>query len=229
MRLAAAFVVLSACMTNGHPLCETAEKVPIQSQLRDPSTGECISQGPTCNPSCGPCPAVADEAAIDWASCGGVCTGLDEAQCLVTPNCHASYQDDPTPSPVFWGCWDMPPSGAIEGACTGLDAQTCSEHDDCTSLYVGPVNQPQNFVESFESCQPKPALSCDTTTCASGDECLLTPAGEVQCVPTMTGGGCTGMVTCNLGPPTCPSDSTPAVNDGCYTGYCVPNTECTSG
>jgi hypothetical protein len=97
--------------------------------------------------------------------CGGACDSLAEADCLANASCHATYSDDPTPSPVFWGCWNLPPSGALTGSCTGLDAQTCSEHTDCVSIYTGPVNQPQNFVPSFERCQPEVAApACATLT-----------------------------------------------------------------
>src|SRR5215475_4351584 len=118
-------------------------------QLRNPETGLCQSFGPTCDPTCGPCPGAAEP---DWGTCGGACDALTEMQCLATPSCHAAYQDNSGPAPTFWGCWEMPPSGVIHGACDGLDAQTCSEHDDCFSVYTGPVNQPPNFVPSFERC-----------------------------------------------------------------------------
>jgi hypothetical protein len=154
---------------------------------RDPANGQCESFGNPypCDNACGPCPGLAD-VAPDWGICGGSCSNLNEMQCLAQPNCHVTYQDDSAAKPVFWGCWDMPPSGVVHGSCTGLDAQTCSEHDDCFSLYTGPVNQPPNFVPSFESCQPEimPA-ACSTLTTET--DCLA----RTDCDPIYTGMNCT--------------------------------------
>ncbi len=175
------------------PPCEFAAAIPAQ-QLRDPSSGQCVSfgGGMPCDPACGQeCPGVGAEP--DWATCGGVCDALDEAQCLASTTCHAAYQDDSAAQPVFWSCWELPPSGAIEGSCANLDAQTCSEHDDCTSLYTGPVNQPPNFVPSFESCQPKVAApACSTLTteaaCKARNDCDAVYTGT-NC--TCDNNGCT--------------------------------------
>jgi len=134
------------------PCLATAGPAIASQEFRDPNTGQCQSFGPTCNETCGPCPAVG-LVLPDWAMCNGTCDTLPEAQCLANPTCHAAYQDDSAAAPVFWGCWELPPSGAVAGSCPGLDAQTCSENPDCTSLYTGPVNQPPGFVPSFVSCQ----------------------------------------------------------------------------
>ena len=32
-----------------------------------------------------------------------------------------------------------------------------------------------------------------------------------------------------MGPPTCEAGTTPGIIDNCYSGYCIPNDECTSG
>jgi len=153
MRFVVVAVVLAACTSSSTEKC--AEPGFADTGLRDPATGACQPTTAPCDTACGPCPGTGGEE-VDWATCTGACEALTETQCLATTGCHAAYQDDPTPSPVFWGCWDLPPSGAIEGTCTGLDAQTCSEHDDCVSIYTGPVNQPPDFVESFERCDAKP-------------------------------------------------------------------------
>src|SRR5262245_8259143 len=62
---------------------------PSQS-LRNPQTGLCESYGPypyPCSEECGPCPdyAAGDQAVVappTWATCGGICEGLAEADCL---------------------------------------------------------------------------------------------------------------------------------------------------
>jgi hypothetical protein len=107
-------------------------------------------------------------------------------QCLASSTCHASYRDSPTPTPTFWGCWDLPPSGAIEGSCDNLDAQTCSEHPDCTSLYTSPVNSGPNFVPAFVKCVSKVAQpACSTLTTET--ECKARP----DCDPIYNGSNCT--------------------------------------
>ncbi|HEV7554417.1 MAG TPA: hypothetical protein VGO00_03115, partial [Kofleriaceae bacterium] len=136
-----------------HKICPVYDETDgiADQQLRDPSTGQCESFGQPCDSSCGPCPGLTEALPPepDWGSCFGACEELSETACLATPSCHAAYQDDSAQAPVFWGCWDLPPSGVVHGSCTGLDAQTCTEHDDCASVYTGPVNQPPNFVPSF--------------------------------------------------------------------------------
>jgi hypothetical protein len=150
-RIALLAALCVACTQQTSHVCE---KSGTGQMLRDPADGACVSVNDVCNPACGPCSN--GQPAVDWPVCNGACDSLDEASCLANASCHAVYQDDPTPAPVFWACWDLPPSGALIGACTGLDVQGCLEHPDCVSLYAGPVNQPQNFVESFESCRAKP-------------------------------------------------------------------------
>ena len=39
-------------------------------------------------------------------------------------------------------------------------------------------------------------------------------------------GNCYGSVTCNSAPPQCPANTTPGVANGCYTGYCIPVSQC---
>ena len=182
MRVTYLLVLLTGCLFDHEqppPPCQYALEQAPAEQLRDPATGQCetFGGGPPCDTQCGPCPAqVGAPAQPDWGSCFGPCESLTEQQCLATASCHATYQDDSAAAPVFWGCWDVPPSGAIQGACAGLDAQTCSEHDDCASIYTGPVNQPPGFVPSFERCASEtPQAACATLTteaaCKARSDC----------------------------------------------------------
>jgi hypothetical protein len=233
MRATWVFVLLAACTTTTTkppPPCAYDNAGIADIEYRDPQTGQCQSFGYGCDPTCGaPCPetGATGVAQPDWGQCGGVCDGIGEAQCLANASCHAAYQDDSAAKPVFWGCWELPPSGAVTGACTNLDAQTCSEHTDCISLYTGPVNQPANFVPSFESCAAEPTNLCGGVTCAAGGECVVTPAmpSTAQCISVATAGSCTAP-TCALPAPGCPTGTTPGVANGCYTNYCIPNSEC---
>ncbi len=179
-------VVLLACLAGclEHKVCNLG--APADFEYRDPSTGKCQSFGTPCDSACGPCPAV-EQPQPDWAPCFGPCEQLGETSCLATANCHAAYSDDPTPQPVFLACWELPPSGAIHGACIGLDAQTCSEHDDCASLYTGPVNQPQNFSPSFERCIAKPGAQPACASLAGEAACVA----RADCDPIYDGSNCT--------------------------------------
>jgi hypothetical protein len=188
MRTVAVLLVATGCLYTSDPKpppCEVAAKEPAQ-QYRDPQTGQCESFGYPCDPVCGGVCAGGAAEQPDWASCYGPCEGLSEAQCLASPTCHAAYQDSPTPSPTYWDCFDLPPSGAIEGSCTNLDAQTCSEHPDCTSLYTSPVNSGPNFVESFESCSPK-VMQAACSTLTTEADCLA----RADCDTVYTGTDCT--------------------------------------
>jgi hypothetical protein len=228
MRATWLFLVLAACTSKKTP-CDYATPV-ADVQYRDPQSGQCESLGGyPCDPACGQlCPPTAgDGVAQDWGLCDGACEALDEAQCLASTSCHATYQDDSAAKPVFWGCWELPPSGPLTGACANLDAQTCSEHTDCISLYTGPVNQPPGFVPSFESCASEPSSLCAGTTCDANSECVVTPAmpANPQCVAAATAGTC-GAPACLTPAPGCPDGTTPGVANGCYTNYCIPTSAC---
>jgi hypothetical protein len=186
--LALLLLAASGCIYDDTPPCvynETGAGI-ADIEYRDPATGICQSFGQPCDPACGQaCPA-GGQILPNWPVCNGACENLTETQCLATNNCHAAYQDDSAERPVFWGCWDMPPSGTIHGACSGLDSMTCAEHDDCYSLYTGPVNQPPNFVPSFEGCFPEtPPIACSTLT----TEAACT--ARTDCTPEYIGMNCT--------------------------------------
>jgi hypothetical protein len=192
MRTVAFLLVVGGCLyaddNTKPPPCVAAEAIPNQ-QLRNPQTGECqsFSYPAPCDPRCGQaCDNTAVVSDPDWGSCSGACESLSEMQCLASTTCHATYQDSPTPTPTYWGCWELPPSGVASGSCANLDAQTCSEHPDCTSLYTSPVNAGPNFVEAFEKCVSKvapPACSTLTTEMA----CKARP----DCDTVYTGSNCT--------------------------------------
>ena len=190
MRIAALLLVVGGCLYTDPPPpppCQYAAKEPAQPGYRDPSNGQCETFGQPCDPACGQaCPATGAIAQPDWGSCSGACESLTEMQCLASTTCHAAYQDSPTPSPTFWGCWELPPSGPIQGTCTNLDAQTCSEHPDCTSLYTSPVNSGPNFVPAFEKCVAK-VMQAACSTLTTETDCKARP----DCDTVYTGTNCT--------------------------------------
>ncbi|MDB4957607.1 MAG: hypothetical protein JWO36_5176 [Myxococcales bacterium] len=213
-------------------------QVPAQLQ-RNPDTGECqaVGGGGGCDTTCGPCPAVATLSLVppaDWASCVGNCEALDENTCFATSGCHAAYQLSQLGSeakPAFIGCWEVAPSGPVQGSCQNLDAHECSRHDNCTSTYW----QPQSNGEPtrFDMCAPEPtAAACAGVLCGAGQECVERTSGNnqsvsIECVAIATAGSCTGDVVCDIAVGPCPSGTTRGISNGCYTPYCIPNDECT--
>jgi hypothetical protein len=77
-----------------------------------------------------------------------------------------------------------------------------------------------------------PTQSDCTLQCPTGETCQLqceSLQGGCQQVcesDSLDPGQCSGQVTCNLAPPQCPTGTTPGIEDGCYTGYCIPLVDC---
>ncbi len=79
-------------------------------------------------------------------------------------------------------------------------------------------------------------LSCASTDCGPGYQCVEQCAALVgddsgtcwpTCVPTGNDpGSCTGAVTCDATPPSCPANTTAGIANGCYSGFCIPNADC---
>ncbi len=187
---------------------------------RDPNSGECINFGGGGGSCGGDAVPVADAegaalAQPNWASCPGVCEGLDEASCQAAPGCRAAYVDgcsggtgaDCAPTPRFLECWGVAQTGPVQGTCDGLDAQGCSEHDDCLAIYY-PAGF-DGFAPSlaFGYCAPEPTNGggCySDAECGAGFECTA----DTECLP----------------PPGCdPTDPTMGCPAVCY-GRCVPST-----
>ena len=85
---------------------------------------------------------------------------------------------------------------------------------------------------------PDPGQGCAAIDCGPGTHCEETCAGppcgdpagcpEVcrgECVPDGPG-QCDGIVVCDSVPPACPIGTTPGVSGGCWSGYCIPNSQC---
>jgi hypothetical protein len=222
-----------------------ADIAPAQ-ELRNPTTGNCEPYygggGPYCNSACGPCPeSGADTAQPDWGACYSTCNALDEAACLHTSGCLATYEESavknlPPTSSTFRGCFATAPSGPISaGACTNLDAQTCSRHDNCAMYYNEYAN---GGTGQFDHCAPEPFTTngCATVDCGAGyhcqDQCTECPpnsgCGGPQCSPMCIPDGdiCAG-VDCGSGwtcTVTC-VDPNPTHVGQCY-GVCTMETAC---
>src|SRR5438874_8619804 len=89
MRAAAVLLVLSGCTLyfgddgggGGDDQCLG----PPAQELRDPMTGQCQAFGGGCGPG-----GVLEP---NWATCGGVCEGLDQTSCGLTAGCREIYVD----------------------------------------------------------------------------------------------------------------------------------------
>lgn len=200
----------------GDDVCAFAEdQATAASQpapLRDPGNLTCSSfGGGGCNSECGPCPAVAEVAPIpplppipSWNYCGHSCEQLGQSACAADPMCRVvtdAMCTFETPCLTdFLGCFpvDTIPDASI--ACHGADAWDCSRSSACTAIH------------SHTVC-PAGTLDC--------------PRPFELCVPEGTSpGSCTGVVTCDAVTPSCPTQTTPGISGGCYTGACIPNHLC---
>jgi hypothetical protein len=198
MKLALAIVSLAGCDLYFGQHCVSSAGAPGSETLRDPSTGDCPTFTlDSCDPSCGPCPLYNGPAIPAWPQCNGPCDNLSAAWCAMTASCHAEYSAVTSP-PTFVACWNT--NGALPvGPCTGLDASACAEHHDCASLMT-------------------PSAAKDGTL--SFDQCIEVSTANVG------PGECTGLVTCRTPPPACPTQTTPGIWNGCWTGYCIPLATC---
>jgi hypothetical protein len=207
----------------------------VAVSLIDPETGQCDSEGggvPPCD--CGECPETPAQQLGGF--CDGVCSALDETDCLAMAGCHAEYimplasSGNLAPTPLYQECWNIAPLAPIEGGdCAQDGAFICAEHDDCVSVMSG---------GSFQSCAAKPAApTCaggpaGTSVCAAGYtcgvECDQTGNCEQTCIPEHSIGSCDQtQIQCNSAPPQCPPNTIAGVENHCWSGYCIPDAECT--
>jgi hypothetical protein len=190
--------------------------VPQGPSLRNPYTGDCVSDG---SGGCygmngGPAPGGGADVWYDsrWPVCENYCNQLDENDCLVADGCRAIYVDGcpygagcgPANTIKFDTCWAVGASGPVRGGdCTAIvDALECADHDDCAAVHeLRADGQPG----AFRQCQPDPSVvdpgvCWDDTTCPMGQHC-----DKIN--------------YCELPPGCQPGDGCPPV---CY-GKCVPD------
>jgi hypothetical protein len=187
------------------PVCSTTTLEPAPASLVDPSTLACelIHYPGVCPPGCA-CPATGAGAEIpSWGSCDSPCRKLDEQACGADPTCRIArdWASYYENRPSFVGCYPTDTQTIIAERCEPLDAWGCSRDHNCMALYESTPN--------------------DCATCAQEQfqECI--PAGQ-------RAGSC-GLVTCRAVGPTCPTGTTPGVENGCYTGACIPTQFCAPG
>jgi hypothetical protein len=213
-------------------------------RLRDPQTGLCADVASyRCEDSCGLCTAGEADGRPNWGECDTVCETLDEATCLGVAGCRGIYVEGQQ-GRRFVDCWAIDQSGPVQGgSCEGLEAQGCSRHDDCVAVHAeGRGDRPGEFVacadelpaavscSSHADCQPgqhcnAEELCLPPPDCAPGEPCPQVCSG--YCVDNDgSAGDCYAEVSCDRVAPACPEGTLAGVRDGCWTGYCVPQSHC---
>ena len=161
----------------------------------------------------------------------GTCSGLGAYECSRHDDCELIYARGANDAGVtfvecrqetyFHGCSgggsDCAPGYHCEEQCYPSDDPGGNEMGSCQAVCVPDGN------------------ACLATDCAPGYTCVETcdvqSDGTYQCGPscvpdTMDPGACTGTVACDALPPSCPSGTTAGIRNGCWTGYCIPNSAC---
>lgn len=219
--LATALVLVSGCMLvfdgrgsdgddvsdgGGDECLVPRPATPPALTLRNPDTLDCETwTGGSCNPECGPCPAIAPSLPPpSWGFCGSRCEALSETDCAMAPECRVvkdavcalsgACNDD------FLGCFPTDQfTDSMIDCFTARDAQSCSRNPACTAFHRNfQTIEPPGPVRTFAMCAPE---------------------GKSP-------GTCHGQVTCTRPAPGCPPNARPGIDAGCYTGTCIPVDVC---
>ena len=189
------------------------------------SLGACTSDEwyPVCNTGEGP--GMSTVTHVRFSATNLTCTRHDTVWGCTGECCHIHLISESEPV----GC-DDPCIARDEVSCAS-DAR-CWVARDFTAFYSGAGNGflgcfPHTSVFSFTSCELRSG-----DTCAFDGTCIglynhAASDAFVECVhETPIAGSCTEVATCSTPPPACPSDRTPGVAAGCFTGACIPNDLC---
>jgi hypothetical protein len=192
------------------PVRDLPAAEPAQS-LRNPEllTCEFFGGGGTCDPACGPCPALATARTPtpplpSWGVCGSSCEGEGEASCAAREDCRVVRDVvcavEGTCETDFVGCFatDMFVDPTVE-CFAAVDGTSCSRNPACTAFHRN-------------ACSPAdPSCPREFSLCM--------PEGG-------TPGRCFEPVACDALPPPCPVGTQPGVLGACYSGACIPDQDC---
>lgn len=174
-------------------------------QQRNPQDLLCQSFGGSCNPECGPCPAVALAPIPSWGVCGSACESHDEASCATDNACRVvkdarcAVQGNCVTD--FLGCFPTDTFVNNTVDCLRADSQTCSENPACTAFHRD------------EACP----LAVDG----------VCPRDFVLCMPEgQSPGKCFAQPACDIVSPACPPGTVAGVANNCFTGACIPQDLC---
>jgi hypothetical protein len=130
-------------------------------------------------------------------------------------------------------CIPEPQSCAVVDCAPGYtcveQCKECPPNADCSGLYL---------CEAV--CVPSEPVTCDNVTCQVGSHCEVSCQGGMNPDGPPTMGGCTavcvddtpdpgtcdGLVACDAAPPACPAGTVAGVRNACWTGYCIPVSDC---
>lgn len=147
----------------------------------------------------------------------GTCAGLDAYTCAVDPSCASVFDTDADGTTEFTAC--------VAAGGSGCD---CGSGAVCEQECACPANGSGTGCLCAPTCVPINP-SCDLS-CPQGQVCMeaCSPNGTCneECVASSDPGQCTGPVTCNIAPPECPSGTTAGIENNCFTGYCIPDSDC---
>jgi hypothetical protein len=166
------------------------------------------------------------------------CWGLDAQSCAGRDDCASVYQipEDPPDHHSFNQCTPEPSADVCGAIDCGLGSHCEPQCYPCDKVNPDDVCMTQ--------CQPTcvpDVESCATIDCGPGAHCEEYCAGA--CDPNSDGpcpdvckaacvsdgndpGECYGAVACDAKPPACPAGTTPGVTNACWSGYCIPTSEC---
>ena len=177
---------------------------------------------------------------------GGQCQGLDAYTCAQHDDCvsimngYATGSGGGSAGGAGSGGTAVGSGGTYFSECapetpvTACDGIDCGAGNHCEQQCY-PSDPTTNGSGTMSSCGAVcvPDQSCATVDCGPGYSCAITcdPSSNVcypACYPTgpTDPGECYGAITCNSAGPACPMGTTPGTANGCYTGYCIPETDC---
>lgn len=162
---------------------------------------------------------------------GGGCTGLDAQACSEHDDCSAVYTTVYADAGLVGDATQLFEQCIAEPG-NACDSTTCPAGAHCETQ-CHPCDTPPG--DCMDACSPVcvPDDVCATVDCGPGYSCVEQCTNGMcsgQCVATQGDpGSCTGDVTCGAAPPACPPGATPGIANGCYTGYCLPLSDCGPG
>lgn len=164
---------------------------------------------------------------------GGDCTQLDAWTCAQHDDCVSifggvSAAGDQSGYGYFESC---AAEGPPADACAGID---CGPGATCeTQCYPCDPTDGSNGCMSSCGAVCVPDQTCASVDCGPGYTCAETcDAASGQCYPSCypsgptDPGSCTGAISCETPTPACPANTVPGIENGCYTGFCIPLSAC---
>ncbi|MCX5742618.1 MAG: hypothetical protein NT062_08995, partial [Proteobacteria bacterium] len=170
---------------------------------------------------------------------------LDAYSCAMHDDCVSQFEvtygpTDAIQSRYFAACAPEPITGGSCLATTCGPGTHCEEQ--CTGACPPDAGGMPCDVYCAPTCVPDPTYSCANVDCGAGYMCVeqcdpltATPTmggtGGIGCWPSCVQivndpGECYGAVACDALPPACPADTTAGVLNGCWSGYCIPTSQC---